>query len=92
MVAGPPNPLHSKDQRVFPIPYHPMVPPISSREVIVACSVTDRTVRSKRLILSYAESLLRKDLFVAMCRCQDSLVFEVGKEQPMISGCSMPLD
>jgi len=27
----------------------------------------------------YAESLLRKDLFMAMRRCQDSSVFEVGK-------------
>jgi len=27
--------------------------------------------------VSYAESL-RKDMFVAMCRCQDSSVFEVG--------------
>ena len=46
------------------------------------------------IILSYAESLLRKDLFVTMCRCQGSLVFEVGKEQPMISGrsISMPSD
>ena len=34
---------------------------------------------SKRIIHSYVESLLRKDWFVAMCRCQDSLVFEVGK-------------
>ena len=32
--------LSSINQQVFLIPYHPMVPPISSREVIVACSVT----------------------------------------------------
>ena len=32
--------LSSINQWVFLIPYHPMVPPISSHEVIVACSVT----------------------------------------------------